>query len=140
MAQPVFHGGALLHKEWAARAANDQAEAQYRSVVIQAFQNVADVLTAIRTDAVALQKALAAERAAERSLNITRRRLELGDITYLEVLNAQQTYQQALINLVQVQANRFADTAALFQALGGGWWKRNDVESEREYPFFSIFR
>jgi NodT family efflux transporter outer membrane factor (OMF) lipoprotein len=139
VAQPIFHGGALLHKEWAARAANDQAAAQYRSTVIQAFQNVADVLTAIKTDAVTLQKAVAAERAAERSLNITRQRLQLGDITYLEVLNAQQTYQQALISLVQAQSNRFADTAALFQALGGGWWNRTDEELERDYPYFSIF-
>jgi NodT family efflux transporter outer membrane factor (OMF) lipoprotein len=139
VAQPIFHGGALLHREWAARAAFDQAKAQYRSTVTQAFQNVADVLTAIKTDALALQKAVAAERAAERSLNITRQRLQLGDITYLEVLNAQQTYQQALINLVQAQANRYADTVALFQALGGGWWNRSDVESDRDYPYFSVF-
>ena len=118
----------------------DQAAAQYRSTVIIAFQNVADALTAIRTDAVALQKAVVAERAAERSLDITRQRLQLGDINYLALLNAQQTYQQALINLVQAQANRYADTAALFQALGGGWWNRNDVQPDRDYPYFSIFR
>jgi NodT family efflux transporter outer membrane factor (OMF) lipoprotein len=137
--QPIFHGGALLHQEWAARAAFDQAQAQYRSTVIQAFQNVADALTAIRTDAVALEKAVVSERAAERSLNITRQRLQLGDINYLALLNAQQTYQQALINRVQVQASRYADTAALFQALGGGWWNRTDVQADREYPYFSIF-
>jgi NodT family efflux transporter outer membrane factor (OMF) lipoprotein len=140
VAQPIFHGGALLHEEFAARATYDQAAAQYRSTVIVAFQNVADSLTAIRTDAIALQKAVVAERAAERSLTITRQRLQLGDINYLALLNAQQTYQQALINLVQAQANRYADTAALFQALGGGWWNRNDVQPDRDYPYFSIFR
>jgi NodT family efflux transporter outer membrane factor (OMF) lipoprotein len=138
--QPIFHGGALLHAEFAARATYDQAAAQYRSTVIVAFQNVADSLTAIRTDAIALQKAVVAERAAERSLTITRQRLQLGDINYLALLNAQQTYQQALINLVQAQANRYADTAALFQALGGGWWNRNDIQPDRDYPYFSIFR
>ena len=83
---------------------------------------------------------MVAERAAERSLNITRQRLQLGDVNYLALLNAQQTYQQALINLVQAQANRYADTVALFQALGGGWWNRSDVQSERDYPYFSIFQ
>ena len=125
--QPIFRGGALKEREIGARAAYDQASAQYRSTVLAAFQNVADVLTALKTDADALQKAVAAERAAERSLVITRERLRLGDINYLALLNAQQTYQQALISVVQAQANRFADTAALFQALGGGWWNRSDV-------------
>lgn len=97
------------------------------------------MLTAIKTDALALQKAVAAERAAERSSTSPASALQLGDMTYLEVLNAQQTYQQALINLVQAQANRYADTVALFQALGGGWWNRSDVESDRDYPYFSVF-
>ena len=66
------------------------------------------------------------ERAANKSLTIARRQLALGDISHLTLLNAQQTYQQTRINLVQAQANRYADTAALFQALGGGWWNRND--------------
>src|SRR6266568_5671174 len=102
--QPVFRGGTLYHRELAARAAFDQAVAQYRSTVITAFQNVADVLSALRTDATALDKAIAAERAALRSLDIARQRLQLGDIAYLFLLNAQQTYQQALITLVLARA------------------------------------
>src|SRR6266568_4238541 len=102
--QPVFRGGTLYHRELAARAAFDQAAAQYRSTVITAFQNVADVLSALRTDATALDKAIAAERAALRSLDIARQRYQLGDIAYLFLLNAQQTYQQALITLVLARA------------------------------------
>jgi NodT family efflux transporter outer membrane factor (OMF) lipoprotein len=124
---PIFHGGTLFEKEVAAREAFEQARSQYRSVVISSFKNVADCLTALQNDAVALQKAVAFEKAAEKALEITRRRLEIGDINYLEVLNAQQTYQRALLTLVTVQANRLADTAALFQALGGGWWNRTSV-------------
>jgi outer membrane protein TolC len=45
----------------------------------------------------------------------------------LALLSAEQSYQQATINFVQILANRYADTAALFQALGGGWWNRSDV-------------
>src|SRR5205823_8527588 len=97
---------------------------------VMAFQNVADVLSALQNDAMALQKAVAAERAASRSLDIMRRRLQLGDVNFLALLNAQQTYQQALLNVGQARANRYADTAALFQALGGGWWNRSDIRPE----------
>jgi NodT family efflux transporter outer membrane factor (OMF) lipoprotein len=110
--QPGFRGGTLYHRELAARATFDQAAAQYRSTVITAFQNVADVLSALRTDAVAVEKTIAAERAALRSLDIARQRMQLGDINYLLLLNAQQTYQQALLNVVLARANRLADTAA----------------------------
>jgi len=129
--QPILHGGTLLHRELAAKATFDQAAAQYRGIVITAFQNVADALRAIQSDAVALQRAVAFERAAARSLDIARQRLTLGDINYIGLLTAQQTYQQALINLAQAKASRYADTVALFQALGGGWWNRSDVEPER---------
>ena len=135
---PIFHGGTLFEREVAAREAFEQAQSQYRSVVITAFRNVADCLTALQTDAVALQKAVAFESAAAKTLALTRRRLQIGEINYLELLNAQQTYQRALITLVFAQSNRFSDTAALFQALGGGWWNRADVEPAKHVPFFPI--
>ncbi|MGC9194960.1 MAG: efflux transporter outer membrane subunit [Syntrophobacteraceae bacterium] len=122
--QPIFEGGELLHKQRAAQAEYEQTAAQYRSTVLTAFQNVADVLHAIQNDAVALNAAVEAEHAASLSLTIARRQLELGAIGYLSLLNAEQTYQQAAINLAQALSNRYADTAALFQALGGGWWNR----------------
>src|SRR5207244_3124075 len=80
-------------------------------------------------DALALQAAVAAERAAANSLTIARRRLELGDTTYVVVLAAELSYRQTLLSRVQAQANRFTDTAALFQALGGGWWNRVATDS-----------
>ena len=128
--QPIFQGGTLLHKERAARAAYVQAAEQYRSTVVTAFQNVADTLNALQRDADALKSAAAAGDAAKVTLDLTRRQLETGSVAetnQLALLNAQQTYQQAVINLVQAQGNRYADTAALFQALGGGWWNRADL-------------
>jgi NodT family efflux transporter outer membrane factor (OMF) lipoprotein len=124
---PIFDGNTLLHKERGARALYDQAAAQYRSTVITAFQNVADALKALSADADALQASVVAERAAAESLDIVRQQLKLGAINYLDLLNAETTYQQARITLVQAQATRYADTAALFQALGGGWWNRGDA-------------
>jgi NodT family efflux transporter outer membrane factor (OMF) lipoprotein len=134
LTQPIFEGGTLLHKTRAARANLAQAAAQYRSTVITAFQNVADTLRALKNDADAVKANLAAERAAAESLAITRRQQELGQISYLNLLNAEQTYQQAVINLVQARANRYADTAALFQALGGGWWNRHDTDLTEADP------
>ena len=129
LTQTLFAGGTLLHKERAARAALDQAGAQYRAAVLTAFQNVADTLTALQLDAQALDASVRAERAAEASLVTVRHNVELGSVGYLALLNAQQTYQQAVLNLAQAQANRYTDTAALFQALGGGWWNRGSPSS-----------
>lgn len=123
--QPVFEGGALKHRKSAAEAAYEQALAQYRATVIAAFQNVADVLHALEADAESLDAATTAERAASRSLAIARKQVELGDISHLALLGAEQSYQQVVVALVQAKANRYADTAALFQALGGGWWDRS---------------
>lgn len=122
LSQTLFDGGTLYHRKRAADAALDQAGAQYRGVVLAAFQNVADCLTALEQDAAAVSANLRAEQAAASSLTATRHNVELGSVSYLALLNAQQTYQQAVLNLAQARANRYADTAALFQALGGGWW------------------
>jgi NodT family efflux transporter outer membrane factor (OMF) lipoprotein len=125
--QPIFEGGALLHKARAARASYEQSAAQYRSVVLAALQNVADALNAVQFDAESLSAAAASEGAAEKSLEITRRQLEQGAVSNLALLNAERTYQLAYIARIQAQASRYVDTAMLFQALGGGWWNRKDV-------------
>jgi NodT family efflux transporter outer membrane factor (OMF) lipoprotein len=122
LTQPIFQGGTLLHRERAARAAYDQAAQQYQATVVSAFQNTADVLHALWTDADALHAAEAAQSASAQSLEISRRQLGLGDVSRLAVLSAEQADGQARLALLQARANRYADAAALFQALGGGWW------------------
>jgi NodT family efflux transporter outer membrane factor (OMF) lipoprotein len=124
---PVFEGGQLLHQERAAKAAYVEAAEQYRGTVLTAFQNVADTLVALAQDARALQAAATAERAARTALDLSRLQLEHGYIGGFELLSAAQAYQQARIALVQAEANRFADTAALYQALGGGWWHHPEM-------------
>jgi NodT family efflux transporter outer membrane factor (OMF) lipoprotein len=128
---PIFQGGTLLHQERAAKAAYVEAAEQYRSTVMTAFQNVADTLVALDQDAAGLKAAAAATEAAKRTLDLSQRQLKAGYANYLSLLNAEQSYQQARINLVQAQANRYADTAALFQALGGGWWNRADLVQDK---------
>ena len=126
---PIFDGGAKLHQERAARYAYQQAAAQYRGTVLTAFQNVADTLVALEQDADTLKAAKAAVDATKASLDLARVQYKDGYAAYLAVLNADQSYQQARLSLVQAEADRFTDTTALFQALGGGWWHRADLAS-----------
>ena len=123
--QPLFHGGELEARRRAAVAGYDQAEAQYRQTVLLAFQNVADALRSLEADARALEAQSRATQYARETLDLTQRQYQLGGTGILALLIAQQQYQQQRLNLVITQAARYADTAALFQALGGGWWNRD---------------
>jgi NodT family efflux transporter outer membrane factor (OMF) lipoprotein len=126
---PIFDGGTLLHEQRASRFAYEQTAQQYRGTVLNAFQNVADSLAAIQHDAETLKATAAAADAAKASLDLSRMQHKGGYAAYLSVLSAAQAYQQARLSLVQAEADRFTDTAALFQALGGGWWHRPDLAS-----------
>jgi NodT family efflux transporter outer membrane factor (OMF) lipoprotein len=128
--QPIFHGGELLHKRKAAEAAYDQAAAIYRKTVLAAFQDVADSLHALQSDATALKAEAEAEHAADESLKLSEQQYKDGAISYIDLLSAEQTEEQARVALVQAEARRFADTAALFAALGGGWWTHTDGVGE----------
>jgi NodT family efflux transporter outer membrane factor (OMF) lipoprotein len=125
--QPIFQGGTLLHRQRAAKAARTEAAEQYRSAVVTAFQNVADTLHALEQDGDAVKTAALAEQSAKVTFDLTERQLKSGYANYLALVTAEQAYQQAVINLTQAQANRYSDTAALFQALGGGWWNTADL-------------
>ena len=125
--QPIFRGGELTAKRRSAIAAYDQAAAQYRQTVLKAFQDVADVLRALETDARTLQTQAQAEASAKAALGLIGKQYELGAISYPELLIAQRDYQKTWINVITAQAQRYADTAALFQALGGGWWNRKST-------------
>jgi NodT family efflux transporter outer membrane factor (OMF) lipoprotein len=127
LAGPIFEGGTLLHQQRAAYAAARAAALNYRSTVVNAFQNVADVLTALQQDALAVKANEDAERAAGRALSLAQLQYGYGGVAYLTVLTAQTQYQNAVISLIRARAARYTDSVALFTALGGGWWNRNDV-------------
>jgi NodT family efflux transporter outer membrane factor (OMF) lipoprotein len=128
--QPLFEGGTLLHQKRAADDALRQAAALYQSSVLTAYQNVADTLHASLSDAEALCANVREENAARVTYDLTQRQMDAGYVNYLTLLNAETTYQQALIQRVQAQASRYGDTVALFQALGGGWWNRTSTLHE----------
>jgi NodT family efflux transporter outer membrane factor (OMF) lipoprotein len=138
--QPIFEGGTLLHRRRAAIAAYDQALAAYRYTVLVAFQNVADSLRALQSDADYVKAQSAAEHSASESYRVAREQYQAGYIPYLSLLAAEYAYQQTLLTLVQAEASRYVDTAALFQALGGGWWHRSDVIPTNRDDVSSVLR
>jgi NodT family efflux transporter outer membrane factor (OMF) lipoprotein len=124
VSQTLFDGNTLLHQQRAAEEALKQSAALYRLTVLSAYQNVADTLHAMLADADALGAAEVTERASKLERDLTQARRAAGYTDYLTELGAEVTYQQALLVLAQAEAQRFGDTAALYQSLGGGWWNR----------------
>lgn len=126
VAQTIFDAGALENKQRAAEAEADQSLAQYRSTVLAAFQNVADVLKALQAGTRAISAATDAERSASQSITLLRKQVDQGQISVPLLLAAQQAYLQTSLARLDAQAAQLANTVALFQALGGGWWNRDD--------------
>lgn len=129
--QTVFDAGTLANRQLAAEEGTNQAVAQYRSVVLTSFQNVANVLRALQADERALNAAAAAEKWAEQNVTLVRRQVEQGQVNIALLITAQQAYLQTSLARVYAEAARLADTVALFQALGGGWWNRPERVAEQ---------
>ncbi|MDP1575104.1 MAG: efflux transporter outer membrane subunit [Coxiellaceae bacterium] len=127
LTQPLFHGGQLIMQRKAAIEALNEARAQYEQTVLQAFKNIADALRAIQYDADEFNKQTHAEKSAYQTYFLTKKQYEVGGQNYLSVLQAEEKYQQTVIARVKAQAARYADTAALYQSLGGGWWNNNTI-------------
>lgn len=130
VSQTIFDGGTLRARSRAAEQALIQAGAQYRGTVIAALQNVADTLYTIQADANALKAAANTEQALQKVYDLTRKQYEEGSVSYQTMLLADLNHQQSVINHIQAQTSRLLDTAALYQALGGGWWNRSQTMVE----------
>ncbi|MEN6420462.1 MAG: efflux transporter outer membrane subunit [Smithella sp.] len=131
--QPVFRGGELTAKRRAALAAYDQAQAQYKQTILEAFQDVADVLRALEADAKTLKTQTEAENIAKSALELIEKQYELGAVGYPALLISQRDYEKAKVNVIAAKAQQYADTSALFQALGGGWWNRKSSSLNTDY-------
>lgn len=133
LVQPIFHAGELRHKKRAAVAAFDQAQANYREVVLGAFRDVADTLQALQSDAESVALQSEAENAARDTLDLVKQQYQAGAASYPQLLAASQQYQQARIGRTQAVATRFADSAALIVALGGGWWNEGKADMQTQH-------
>jgi NodT family efflux transporter outer membrane factor (OMF) lipoprotein len=132
--QPIFRGGTLRAEKRAAVAAFDQAGAAYREVLLSGFQDVADVLVALDADARRLRDRSDSAAAAKTILDVTSQRYESGGVSHIELLEAQRRLLRTRIEETRALADRYADSAALFQALGGGWWVGNPAAPPPETP------
>jgi NodT family efflux transporter outer membrane factor (OMF) lipoprotein len=126
VAQSIFDAGTLENRQRAAEEETNQALAEYRTTVLAAFRNVADVLRALQADTRAIEAANAAERSASQNIGLVRRQVEQGQVSVPLLLAAQQAYLQSSLAVVDARASQLADTVALFQALGGGWWNQGE--------------
>lgn len=124
--QPIFQGGALRARKRGAEAQKDAALAQYRVVVLTAFQNVADVLYALDTDARGLSANVQAEQASEKLFHMAQKQFDLGYSSGLNLLTVKQSYLQARLARIATYGTYLGDTVSLYQALGGGWTKAPD--------------
>jgi len=129
LAQPLFHGGELKAQKRSAVAAFDQAGAAYREVVLSGLQNVADTLVALDADASTLRERAEATKLAKTACDITSKQYDAGGVSLLALLDVQRQQLAASIEEARATGDRFADSAALFQALGGGWWTVDKTRS-----------
>jgi NodT family efflux transporter outer membrane factor (OMF) lipoprotein len=134
LTQPLFHGDELQAKRRSAVAAYEQAGAAYQEAVLLGFQNVADTLRALETDATKLKERADAAVQAKSYHDIISSRYEAGGVSFLALLDAQRKLRGARIDQTQAIADRYADSAALLQALGGGWWKDEKRPQNKENP------
>lgn len=122
VSQPFFQGGTLWFQRKAAIEATQASLEDYKQVVVTAFQQVADTLRALEHDAELLKAQSQALSSAQEALDLVQANYAGGMVNYLQVIIANNQYQQAKLGYIQAQALRLQDTAALFVALGGGWW------------------
>lgn len=118
---PIFHGGTLKANKRGAEAAMRASEATYRQTVLEAFQQVADLLDALQADQRSLANQQNAADVARRSRNLSQRSFQVGNSGILTVLDAERLYQRAELALVDARARRFLDLARLYVATAGGW-------------------
>jgi NodT family efflux transporter outer membrane factor (OMF) lipoprotein len=118
---PIFHGGTLKAERNAAIDEARASDARYRQTVLTAFQQVADLLTALQHDRETLAANKQAIDVAGRALQLSRRSFEVGNSGVLDIVDAQRVYQRAVSASVEASARQYLDSAQLFVATAGGW-------------------
>jgi NodT family efflux transporter outer membrane factor (OMF) lipoprotein len=118
---PIFHGGSLKARQRGAEAEARASAETYRQVVLEAFQQVSGLLSALETDGRSFAAQREAAEIAERSLALSRRSFQVGNSGILQVLDASRAYQRARLALVEARSRQYLNVARLHVATAGGW-------------------
>ncbi len=118
---PIFQGGTNLARLDSAKSRYVQMLESYQQTILQAFREVADLLTSLRARAEQLARQREQLAAAQEAVRLAEVRYRKGLVTYLNVLDAQRTTLSAETQLVLTERTRLTDMVSLFKALGGGW-------------------
>jgi NodT family efflux transporter outer membrane factor (OMF) lipoprotein len=121
LAQTLFDAGKTHGEVQEAQANHDATVANYREVVLTAFQQVQDDLTGLhilKNEAAAQDEAV---KAAQQSLDISSNEYKAGTVDYLTVITAQATALGDEISAVNIRTRRMTTSVLLVEALGGGW-------------------
>jgi len=119
LTQPLLNRGLSAEKR-AALAGFDATAANYQTVILGALREMADVLTAVESDAQSLSALARADAALQSLLASERRRYTLGAASYRQVLALDQQAEQLRTTLIAAQAQRLLNTVTYYQAVGGG--------------------
>jgi len=108
-----------------AHAVFDEQVADYRNVVLTAYQEVEDALAALRQLQQESTSEAAAVTATRKALEQSQYRYKAGLVTYLEVATNETAHLQAQLSSVSIQVRRMNASVLLVKALGGGWKSQN---------------
>ena len=118
---PIFDGGTLRAQRDATVDAYASQLGQYRQVTLQAFQEVADLLSTLEQDTAYLAENDAALQSSVNMLDLSRESYKAGVANVLQLLEAQRAHQVSLMGVATARGYRYLHTVQLFVALGGGW-------------------
>jgi NodT family efflux transporter outer membrane factor (OMF) lipoprotein len=121
LAAPIFHGGTLKAERTAAVERAHASAATYQQTVLDAFGQVADLLSALQSDARSVSNQQESVSVAQRSLVLSRRSFQVGNSGVLQVLDSERLYQRANTNLVLARTRQYLNIARLYVATAGGW-------------------
>jgi NodT family efflux transporter outer membrane factor (OMF) lipoprotein len=131
LTEPVFDGGMRRAQRREALAAFKASAADYQQTVLQAFDQVADILQALAADTRLLSAQQHALDMASESVRLERISYTRGGTGLINLLDAQRQYQQAVLGLAGAQARRYQDTSQLLVAMGSGWWHPDPSSARR---------
>jgi outer membrane protein TolC len=127
---PIFQGGTLEAQREGAVASFQSQAATYQQTVLTSFQQVADTLTALQNDAESLDRWRSATESADAERGLIRETYRSGGVTILQVLDAERSFAVASLSYTRSNAQRYIDSAQLFNAMGGGWWDWRAKDNE----------